>query len=104
MKKLGKILLVSVLVLFLLLAVAVTLTIGWRPFLGPKARPLTARTFESTPQRLARGHYLANSVSGCSYCHSEHTWSKANQPIPPGREGVGEPIPFVGLPGRVVAP
>jgi hypothetical protein len=104
MKKLGKILLISVLVLVLLLAVAVTLTIGWRPFLGPKARPLTARTFESTPQRLARGHYLANAVSGCSYCHSEHDWTSADRPILPGREGVGGLIPFVGLPGRVVAP
>lgn len=82
----------------------ITFTIGWRPFIGPKARPLTSRKFEATPQRLARGHYLANAVSGCSSCHSEHDWSKPDQPILPGREGVGEPIPFVGLPGHVVAP
>jgi mono/diheme cytochrome c family protein len=87
-----------------LLLAAISLTIGWRPFLGPKARPLTARTFERTPQRLARGHYLANAVSGCSYCHSEHDWNQPGQPVLPGREGVGEPIPFGGLPGSVVAP
>lgn len=104
MKKLGKIFLVALCGLVLLLAAAVTFTISWRPFLGPKARPLTARTFASTPQRLARGHYLANSVSGCSYCHSEHDWTKPGQPILPGREGAGEVIPFSGLPGRVVAP
>jgi len=104
MKKLGKVLPISALVLFLLLAAALTLTIGWRPIIGPKARPLTARTFESNPQRVARGHYLANAVSGCSYCHSEHDWSKPGQPIVPGREGVGEPVPFAGLPGRVIAP
>ena len=104
MKKLGKVLPISALLLFLLLAAALTLTIGWRPIIGPKARPLTARTFESNPQRVARGHYLANAVSGCSYCHSEHDWSKPGQPIVPGREGVGEPVPFAGLPGRVIAP
>ena len=43
--------------LAVLLAVAITLTIGWRPFLGPQTRPLTSRTFERTPQRLERGHY-----------------------------------------------
>lgn len=50
MKKLGKILLIAVGVLLILLLVAISLTIGWRPFIGPKARPLTARKFEATPQ------------------------------------------------------
>jgi len=104
MKKPGKVLLISTLLLFLLVAAAVTLTVGWRPIIGPGTRPLTARTFGRTPQRLARGHYLANAVSGCSYCHSEHDWSKPEQPILPGREGVGELMPFSGLPGRIIAP
>ncbi len=104
MKKLGKILLLALTGIVLLLIIGISLTIGWRPFLGPKARPLTARAFESTPQRLVRGHYLATAVSGCSYCHSEHDWNTSDRPILPGREGVGEPIPFAGLPGRVVAP
>ena len=34
------------------------LTIGWRPFIGPRVRPLTSRVFERTPERLARGKYL----------------------------------------------
>jgi mono/diheme cytochrome c family protein len=104
MKKLGKILLAAFVVLALLLAVAISLTVGWRPFLGPKARSLTSRKFESTPQRLARGRYLATAVSGCSYCHSEHDWAKPGEPILPGMEGAGEAMPFLGLPGRVVAP
>ncbi len=104
MKKLGKILLVALVVLILLLVAAISLTVGWRPFLGPRARPLTARKFESTPQRLERGHYIATAVSGCLFCHSEHDWKNRFVPVLPGREGVGEVIPFVGLPGRFVAP
>ena len=39
MKKLGKILLWIVVTLVVLLAVGISLTIGWRPFIGPRARP-----------------------------------------------------------------
>jgi hypothetical protein len=42
-----------------IVVIAITYTIGWRPFLGPRSRPLTARKFEATPERLARGPYLA---------------------------------------------
>ena len=103
MKRLGKYLLITVLVLVALLAVAITLTIGWRPILGPRARAVTARTFERTPQRLERGRYLASSVSGCLFCHSQHDWKAPGLPIIPGREGSGEIIPEEGLPGRIVA-
>ena len=46
------------LLLVVVLAMGALLTIG-RPLLfGPKARPVTARTFEATEARLARGEYL----------------------------------------------
>ena len=101
--RIGKILLVTVCVLVVLLAGLISFTIGWRPILGPRARSLTSRKFESTPQRLERGKYLANAVSGCSFCHSEHDWTRRDVPILPGREGAGEVLPFGGLPGRIVA-
>ncbi len=63
MKKLGKILLWAVITLVVLLVVAISFTIGWRPFIGPRARPLTTRQFERTPQRLERGRYLFTSAS-----------------------------------------
>lgn len=53
-----------------LLAAAISATIGWRPFIGPRARPLTNRTFNVTPERLERGRYLVRSVNGCLGCHS----------------------------------
>ena len=58
-----------VLVIAILLAVAITQTVGWRPFIGPRARPLTNRTFEKTPARMERGRYLVENLVGCLDCH-----------------------------------
>ena len=102
--KLGKILLFVFGGVVLLLAIAISLTIGWRPILGPKARPLTAKKFEVTPQRLERGRYLFNNVSLCADCHSPHDLSKADVPVMTNMLGAGEVIPEEGLPGRVIAP
>lgn len=93
-----------VLVSLVILAIAITLTIGWRPFLGPKARALNDRTFERTPPRLERGRYIATALSGCSYCHSPHNWSAPGTPFVAGMEGAGEILPYADLPGRIVAP
>jgi len=94
----------SVAVLLVLIAIGITATVGWRPFLGPKARPLTARKFESTPQRLERGRYIATALSGCVYCHSPHEWSSAEHTIIADKLGAGEILPYTNLPGRIVAP
>src|SRR5437016_1067794 len=101
MKKLGKWLLIVIGGLAVLLVIAISVTIGWRPFFGPKTRPLTGRTFERTQQRLERGHYIATAQSGCIYCHSPHDWSAPGTPIVPGTEGSGEVEPYAGLPGRI---
>jgi hypothetical protein len=103
MKKLGKILLGTLAVLMLLLILAITLTIGWRPIIGPKTRPLTAQTFNPTPQRLERGRYLFNNVLACIDCHSPHDNSNSDHPVIANMQGAGEAMPFDNLPGRVVA-
>jgi mono/diheme cytochrome c family protein len=103
MKKLGKILLWALVALVVLLVVGISFTIGWRPFIGPRVRPLTSRHFESTPQRLERGRYLFASTTGCSGCHSLHDWNTHGAPILPGGEGVGQVMWFPDLPGRIVA-
>lgn len=88
-----------------LLAVAITLTIGWRPFIGPRARPLTNRKFEATPERLARGKYLTENLLDCFACHSQHDWTKRDAPEIPGTRGGGQvPFPLEGLPGKVYPP
>ena len=97
-KRLG----VALLALIALLAGAISATIGWRPFLGPKARPLTDRRFESTPERMARGKYLVESVSGCVYCHSELDWKAPGFPVKEGTEGVGRSWAEEGFPWLTV--
>ena len=59
-------------VILVVVCVGITVTVGWRPFVGPKARPLTARRFEPTPERLERGRYLVESVSACFACHTTY--------------------------------
>ena len=104
MGRLGKWFVVGVIAVAALLAVAITFTVGWRPFIGPKARPLTSRTFERTPQRLERGRYIVTALSGCLYCHSPHQWTAPGHPIVAGMEGAGEELPYGDLPGRIIAP
>jgi mono/diheme cytochrome c family protein len=104
MGRLGKWLLIGVMALAGVLVIAITLTIGWRPFIGPKARPLSSRTFERTPQRVERGRYIATALCGCLYCHSHHEWAAPGTLIVPGTEGAGEVQPETDLPGRIVAP
>jgi mono/diheme cytochrome c family protein len=104
MNKWGKILLVTLMGLVVLVAAGISLTIGWRPFIGPKMRPLTSVKFEATPQRLQRGRYLAVGLAGCSECHSQHDWNTHGAPVIPGTEGSGQWLNMPDLPGRVVAP
>lgn len=105
MKGFLKIALLAVVSLAVLLAVGITFTIGWRPFIGPRARPLTGRTFERTPERWSRGKYIVEHWAACVDCHSPHDWSKHDAPILPGMEGAGQDMSGLkGLPGRVVAP
>ncbi len=105
MKKLGKILLWLGLALVVVLGLGITFTIGWRPFIGPHARTLTARKFDSTPARFARGEYLVNNVTDCMDCHAEHDWTQHDAPVLPGTLGSGQDMSILkGFPGQVVAP
>jgi len=99
--KLGKGLSIGFIALLVLLALGITFTIGWRPFVGPDARALTDHKFEPTPQRLERGKYLAG---GCRYCHSPHDWTAPGAPVLAGMDFAGEQEPYGDLPGRIVAP
>jgi len=105
MKKSKKISGISVVALVLILLAAISLTAGWRPILGPRARALTNRTFLVTPERMARGKYLVESVSGCMDCHSPHDWTEHDAPIVAGMKGAGQDFSMLkGLPGHIVAP
>ena len=57
---------------------------------------------EVTPERIARGTYLANHVTVCVDCHSTRDWTKYSGPITPGTEGKGSIRSKVWLSGSVL--
>jgi mono/diheme cytochrome c family protein len=88
-------------VLAVLVAVGVPAVVGIRPFIGPKARPLTNRRFDPSPARLDRGKYLVRSAEApCVLCHSPFDTTGGGMAAIPGREVTGrnwapDGIPFV---------
>lgn len=104
MKKLGRILLFCLAGLMVLLPVAITFTIGWRPFIGPKSRATNDRKFERTPERVTRGKYLVQGLLGCEDCHTESDWTQHGAPKVAGKELSGQILPLAGFPGTIVAP
>jgi mono/diheme cytochrome c family protein len=85
-------------IVVVLLAAGISATVGWRPFLGPKARPLTDRRFEPTPERLQRGEYLVRNVAGCLFCHSDLDTSQEGLPVKAGYAGAGRPFTAEDMP------
>lgn len=55
----------------------------------PRDIPPPDLTVEVTPERVARGQYLATAVFGCMYCHSERDWNLFGAPPVPGALGKG---------------
>ena len=105
MNRLRNMLGLSFAVLLVVLAAGITFTVGWRPFIGPRTRALTARKFQSTPERLARGEYLALNVADCMVCHAEHDWTAHDAPVLPNTLGAGQDMNIIkGFPGKVYAP
>ncbi|MBA3913569.1 MAG: c-type cytochrome [Acidobacteriales bacterium] len=102
MGKIARLVWYSVVGIVVVFALAVTFTVGWRPFLGPRTRPATSRTFERTPERLARGRYIFV-THACIDCHAGSDNPQISAPIATGTPASGEVLPFPGLPGRIVA-
>lgn len=74
-------------------------------FTFPRVAPADeSLKIESTPGRIARGKYIAQSVSACMGCHSHRDWQTLGHPIIAGTEFEGgDPIftPELGLPGTL---
>ncbi len=58
-------------------------------------------SFAVTPERVARGRYLAEGILQCFVCHSERDWTRLGGPPVAGREGAGAVWP--GRPWLVAA-
>jgi len=61
---------------------------------------------QSTPERIARGQYLANHVTVCMDCHSTRDWEKFSGPPVAGTLGKGGEVfdQKLGFPGAFSAP
>ncbi len=71
----------------------------------PKVEAPPQLKIDITPERVARGKYLANHVMVCIDCHSTRDWSKFSGPIVPGTEGKGGDMfdENMGFPGTFYA-
>ena len=73
----------------------------------PDVPPAGTVKVEPTPERLARGDYLSNHVTGCTACHAVRDFSRFAGPVKPGTLGlVGERFDreISGFPGTLHTP
>jgi mono/diheme cytochrome c family protein len=63
-----------------LLLVVAACGYGYLMLAYPKVPPAPTVTFDTSPERLARGEYLAEHVVGCATCHTERDWTKFSGP------------------------
>jgi len=101
MKKLFKILGVLVGLLTLIITAVILYVTTALPNIPVQA----SIKIEATPERIARGAYLANSVCVCMDCHSTRDWTKFAGPPKEGTMGVGGEHfnQRLGFPGDFVA-
>lgn len=102
MKKTLKVIAVAIAVIAVLITGALTYVTQALPNVG-EAENIKV---EITPQRFARGKYLAMNVAGCLDCHSKHDWTKFAGPVDTNMLGSGgEKFDSgVGFPGNVTVP
>jgi len=87
----------GIVLLLVLLVVVMISKIGWAVVLGPKARAVTARKFEATEARLARGKYITEGPAHCFFCHTEHDLTQPQGPIVQSKKGAGWAMPIAEL-------
>jgi mono/diheme cytochrome c family protein len=93
-------LLKALLVLVAVVAMVAAAGIGYLFANYPDVPPAEEVTIERTPERLARGEYLAHHVSMCVDCHAVRDYTKYAGPIVEGTHGRGGEE--FGIPGTAV--
>ena len=72
-----------------ILVVAFVSMLGYIKFALPKIKAAPVLNVEATPERIARGEYLANHVAVCIDCHSTRDCSRFSGPPTAGTLGKG---------------
>lgn len=75
--------------LFVLVLVLAGAGLAWLYTTYPAVGPAETVKFEVTPDRLARGQYLVENVTGCVVCHADRAWSTFSAPAVAGTKGKG---------------
>ena len=101
MKKVIKILVYTL----ALIVVAIIVLVTYVKLALPNVGKPEQISIERTPERIARGKYLANSVTVCIDCHSTRDWNQFSGPIIEGTEGKGGEVfdQKFGFPGSFLA-
>lgn len=93
-------------IILLSLAVIVVAIVSYITMALPNVGKAENIKISYTPQRVAHGKYLANHITVCMDCHSDHDWTKFGGPIDTTRLGIGG-MKFdaaVDFPGEVYVP
>jgi len=87
------------------LIIIVVVFVGWIMATKPNVGPAEHMNIERTPERIARGEYLANHVMLCMDCHAIRDFRYFAGPISPGTEGSGGQVfdQSMGFPGRFIS-
>ena len=90
------------LILLLLVVVIIAGAITYVKVVLPDVGDAPDLVVHPTPERIARGEYLANHVSVCMDCHSTRDWTKFSGPVAEGTLGKGGEYfgPEMGFPGK----
>src|SRR5438105_3108908 len=73
-------------VMAVVVACAVVIGVGGYSYLllaYPKVGAASALRVEATPERIARGKYIAEHVAVCTDCHSQRDWTRYAGPVKP---------------------
>jgi mono/diheme cytochrome c family protein len=92
-------------VVVMVLVVGVAGLLMWVRFGLPDVGPAPEISVDRSPERVARGAYLANHVMVCTACHAERDWSTFAAPPLPGTAGRGGEVhdQRLGFPGSYVS-
>lgn len=101
MKNLKKFLILILGIIVIVVASAMT----YLKFALPNVGAAPEMKVEMTPQRIARGEYLAHHVAVCIDCHSQRDWSRFSGPPKKGTYGMGGDVfdQKFGFPGTYYA-
>lgn len=75
--------------LFIAILLIVLAAVGYIKLFLPNAGAAPVIKIDQSPERVARGEYLANHVTICIDCHSKRDWTRFSGPPLEGSKGMG---------------